>query len=176
MLVRERAFIFFFKAEDGIRDLTVTGVQTCALPICPVDGSRHVEVAGHLEAAAEIGSVGVAQAHSGPLGRHPGGIAERDAPGQEVAADGAGKTADRKSTRLNSSHSQISYAVFCLKKKTKHSSAQPSEGHDRERESRSVMAKRGSPFSVKSCEPCRLRLRKRLNGKYYAKATCHIAA
>src|SRR2546430_3442105 len=27
-------------------------------------------------------------------------------------------TADRKSTRLNSSHSQISYAVFCLKKKT----------------------------------------------------------
>src|SRR3989475_1940476 len=28
--------------------------------------------------------------------------------------------ADRKSTRLNSSHSQISYAVFCLKKKTKH--------------------------------------------------------
>src|SRR2546430_3232479 len=27
---------------------------------------------------------------------------------------------DRKSTRLNSSHSQISYAVFCLKKKTRH--------------------------------------------------------
>src|SRR2546430_8758699 len=35
---RERAsasvcFVFFFQAEDGIRDLTVTGVQTCALPI-----------------------------------------------------------------------------------------------------------------------------------------------
>src|SRR5688572_32431433 len=29
-------------------------------------------------------------------------------------------TEDRKSTRLNSSHSQISYAVFCLKKKTIH--------------------------------------------------------
>src|SRR2546427_4482076 len=28
-------------------------------------------------------------------------------------------TVDRKSTRLNSSHSQISYAVFCLKKKKK---------------------------------------------------------
>src|SRR5256886_7855879 len=27
---------FFFQAEDGIRDLTVTGVQTCALPILPV--------------------------------------------------------------------------------------------------------------------------------------------
>src|SRR5256886_2858790 len=26
-------FVFFFQAEDGIRDLTVTGVQTCALPI-----------------------------------------------------------------------------------------------------------------------------------------------
>src|SRR5205085_10297002 len=30
----------------------------------------------------------------------------------------APKAIDRKSTRLNSSHSQISYAVFCLKKKT----------------------------------------------------------
>src|SRR5688572_1813150 len=28
---------FFFQAEDGIRDLTVTGVQTCALPISRVD-------------------------------------------------------------------------------------------------------------------------------------------
>src|SRR5438128_5307102 len=26
-------FVFFFQAEDGIRDATVTGVQTCALPI-----------------------------------------------------------------------------------------------------------------------------------------------
>src|SRR2546430_12595884 len=31
----------------------------------------------------------------------------------------AGPALDRKSTRLNSSHSQISYAVFCLKKKKK---------------------------------------------------------
>src|SRR2546427_7469037 len=31
----------------------------------------------------------------------------------------AAMVADRKSTRLNSSHSQISYAVFCLKKKKK---------------------------------------------------------
>src|SRR5437867_5828037 len=28
------SFFFFFQAEDGIRDRTVTGVQTCALPIC----------------------------------------------------------------------------------------------------------------------------------------------
>ena len=26
-------FFFFFQAEDGIRDVAVTGVQTCALPI-----------------------------------------------------------------------------------------------------------------------------------------------
>src|SRR3712207_7060617 len=32
----------------------------------------------------------------------------------------AGDGADRKSTRLNSSHANISYAVFCLKKKKKH--------------------------------------------------------
>src|SRR3712207_7214485 len=29
-------FFFFFQAEDGIRDIGVTGVQTCALPICGV--------------------------------------------------------------------------------------------------------------------------------------------
>src|SRR5688500_19807960 len=28
------SFFFFFQAEDGIRDYKVTGVQTCALPIC----------------------------------------------------------------------------------------------------------------------------------------------
>src|SRR5436190_14183473 len=36
-------------------------------------------------------------------------------------------TQDRKSTRLNSSHTVISYAVFCLKKKS-----DPSDGHRRE--------------------------------------------
>src|SRR6266542_6053718 len=30
---RRDIFVFFFQAEDGIRDATVTGVQTCALPI-----------------------------------------------------------------------------------------------------------------------------------------------
>src|SRR6267143_3285806 len=33
-------FFFFFQAEDGIRDGTVTGVQTCALPISADDLSR----------------------------------------------------------------------------------------------------------------------------------------
>src|SRR5688572_32544956 len=38
-------------------------------------------------------------------------------PGPRAAANVSSRRPDRKSTRLNSSHSQISYAVFCLKKK-----------------------------------------------------------
>src|SRR2546426_9095194 len=38
---------------------------------------------------------------------------------------------DRKSTRLNSSHLVISYAVFCLKKKTTHAATTPSATQDR---------------------------------------------
>src|SRR2546427_5152835 len=38
---------------------------------------------------------------------------------RDVMVDVLGHERDRKSTRLNSSHSQISYAVFCLKKKKK---------------------------------------------------------
>src|SRR2546426_7486853 len=38
----------------------------------------------------------------------------------QLEANGCGRMRDRKSTRLNSSHLVISYAVFCLKKKTKH--------------------------------------------------------
>src|SRR5256885_16442888 len=33
-------FFFFFQAEDGIRDYKVTGVQTCALPICCVSRNQ----------------------------------------------------------------------------------------------------------------------------------------
>src|SRR2546429_4391723 len=83
---------FFFQAEDGIRDVAVTGVQTCALPISD-DGYLYHEIVelhwriarqrGHLRAAFYL-------EHS---------------------------NRDRKSTRLNSSHGYISYAVFCLKKK-----------------------------------------------------------
>src|SRR6266516_2005984 len=40
--------VFFFQAEDGIRDRTVTGVQTCALPIfalCPAAAGGVAEAA-----------------------------------------------------------------------------------------------------------------------------------
>src|SRR2546430_6180815 len=44
---------------------------------------------------------------------------------------------DRKSTRLNSSHSQISYAVLCLDEKTHEPGAEDDEQHDVEADSRS---------------------------------------
>src|SRR5205085_4787722 len=82
-------WFFFFQAEDGIRALTVTGVQTCALPISPCarQGSKR----------------GSSRSSRGSW---------RGSPGRLVWG-----LVDRKSTRLNSSHSQTSYAVFCLKKK-----------------------------------------------------------
>src|SRR5438270_8630879 len=53
--------------------------------------------------------------------RHRGIAVARPAPAgaaaREAGAVRARDVVDRKSTRLNSSHSQISYAVFCLKKK-----------------------------------------------------------
>src|SRR5688572_32282024 len=85
-------FFFFFQAEDGIRDLTVTGVQTCALPISNRRSSLELNFFDDK-----------IPCFAAPLG------AFFFQPRQS--------SIDRKSTRLNSSHSQISYAVFCLKKK-----------------------------------------------------------
>src|SRR5256886_17511465 len=46
LVVLEFSVFFFFQAEDGIRDLTVTGVQTCALPILWYARSRHSSIQG----------------------------------------------------------------------------------------------------------------------------------
>src|SRR2546427_4181005 len=46
-------------------------------------------------------------------------VAGTEIEGKEGESDEHLASLDRKSTRLNSSHSQISYAVFCLKKKKK---------------------------------------------------------
>src|SRR3712207_7525796 len=51
--------------------------------------------------------------------RHEIGAGERPAAGHTAATLGLRLEEDRKSTRLNSSHANISYAVFCLKKKIK---------------------------------------------------------
>src|SRR3712207_8088754 len=50
-----------------------------------------------------------------------GGVDERAGRIDQGHAGAHQPLADRKSTRLNSSHANISYAVFCLKKKKKHS-------------------------------------------------------
>src|SRR5437762_5747223 len=47
---------FFFQAEDGIRDTSVTGVQTCALPICCADHAL-LPGAGRLAGGADPLSV-----------------------------------------------------------------------------------------------------------------------
>src|SRR2546430_13512735 len=61
-----------------------------------------------------VGEEGVAEA--GLIGRlQPSG--RNDLVGVDVLDWQRDDAGDRKSTRLNSSHSQISYAVFCLKKK-----------------------------------------------------------
>src|SRR3712207_6993981 len=65
----------------------------------PPDGRRGVDLVG------AVGAVLV-------LARRP-----RVDVGEEVAHEGIDGRVDRKSTRLNSSHANISYAVFCLKKK-----------------------------------------------------------
>src|SRR2546429_5419844 len=100
LVIMDIRFFFFFQAEDGIRDVAVTGVQTCALPICLGEfgscSKQEVRMKGKLVSVLPLFFVVLASAVP--------------APAQQT---------DRKSTRLNSSHGYISYAVFCLKKKNK---------------------------------------------------------
>src|SRR5256885_6260835 len=93
---------FFFQAEDGIRDYKVTGVQTCALPIYAEASPFHRERLRHHVQA------GLRHRRRHDVWR--AGVY----PGDENRDH---RALDRKSTRLNSSHLVISYAVFCLEKK-----------------------------------------------------------
>src|SRR2546428_9269335 len=94
--MKQRIVVFFFQAEDGIRDLIVTGVQTCALPICGMSSRLFQNIREKQGLAYAVFSELSPYRDTGLLSIYAG---------------------DRKSTRLNSSHDQISYAVFCLKKK-----------------------------------------------------------
>src|SRR3989440_902512 len=51
----DTSFFFFFQAEDGIRDLIVTGVQTCALPISARRRSRRVQARATQSARGSAG-------------------------------------------------------------------------------------------------------------------------
>src|SRR5258707_6012003 len=64
---------FFFQAEDGIRDIGVTGVQTCALPISP----RRFVVGRLIDAFEQRNSVA-------PGGVYPTSAKSRSVPGQSV--------------------------------------------------------------------------------------------
>src|SRR5688572_2596327 len=77
----------------------------------------------HFGANATLGGC-VAAGLSGPRRAYAGAVRDlvlgvRMLDGKGTDLKFGGQVIDRKSTRLNSSHSQISYAVFCLKKKTK---------------------------------------------------------
>src|SRR3712207_6977485 len=126
--------IFFFQAEDGIRDIGVTGVQTCALPIYSLrtqwrrkaDGGSLAERTRAVSAAVRVwvrtaGSRSLVRAPSTstPIGRRsaPATTAPRVCARLTCSSGRPAIEGDRKSTRLNSSHANISYAVFCLKKK-----------------------------------------------------------
>src|SRR3712207_7201050 len=80
---------------------------------------RHVEAALRLVErllgrAEDVGVVLDEVAHAQEAVQGPGQLVAVQQPRLAVAL---GQVADRKSTRLNSSHANISYAVFCLKKK-----------------------------------------------------------
>src|SRR2546430_16901789 len=88
---------FFFFNDTATTEIYTLSLHD-ALPICDGDGWR-IAITG-----------GSAHEADGIVLALPVFAAGR-------LLEGVGVTQDRKSTRLNSSHSQISYAVFCLKKK-----------------------------------------------------------
>src|SRR5258707_11732011 len=88
-VLKSVVFFFFFQAEDGIRDIGVTGVQTCALPI----SGRTIPTARPRPAATR-------SARSGPGGRDRPARARcghREPPARCLAARPRASTPDRKS-------------------------------------------------------------------------------
>src|SRR5438876_8981443 len=94
----------------GSRNMAIVNVFVRGVPPVPVEGKPSVEARGAAHpmrrtARARIDWGFMAWSREG--GRLPGGAGEFP----------TASARDRKSTRLNSSHPSISYAVFCLKKK-----------------------------------------------------------
>src|SRR6266436_8185480 len=85
----KRLLFFFFQAGDGIRDVAVTGVQTCALPISGRGG----------EARRGGDGVLVPQAHAGPVPR--GRRVERKSRGDERAVRARQEDARRTARRIS---------------------------------------------------------------------------
>src|SRR5256886_17057267 len=79
----------FIQAEDGIRDLTVTGVQTCALPISPSGPLGIRESAGPRSAVAvSVAGGGVGRPHaSANVARANGRTGRGNPMAQEILSD-----------------------------------------------------------------------------------------
>src|SRR3989449_5187811 len=98
---------FFFQTEDGIRDVAVTGVHTCAFFF----SSRRRHTRSDRDWSSDVCSSDRSEEHTSELqSQAEDGIRDLIVTGVQTCA----LPIDRKSTRLNSSHDQISYAVFCL--------------------------------------------------------------
>src|SRR2546429_7057896 len=117
--------IFLFQAEDGIRDVAVTGVQTCALPISldaaqiqqqPNQGTVDLQQV-QLGFRDTSGTEWSARADRGELAQESGVVQLEGGvrlagvlPDMGEPAAISTERLDRKSTRLNSSHGYNSYA------------------------------------------------------------------
>src|SRR2546426_5352903 len=109
-------WFFFFQAKDGIRDYKVTGVQTCALPICssvpPPGSGRERSNTPTLSRPRKpppkrwFPSLSLRFTHQVKLRQSFWKRRER----KSRSRPPRGPVIDRKSTRLNSSHLVISYA------------------------------------------------------------------
>src|SRR2546430_17669183 len=89
LIPQQLSFFFFFFNDTATTEIYTLSLHD-ALPICDSNRDRCKPGRHDRQPARRV---------------HPCGVI------------GPGDHPDRKSTRLNSSHSQISYAVFCLKKK-----------------------------------------------------------
>src|SRR2546426_4527588 len=86
--------------------------------ICAPPGPRRLTCPQAMRRNSRLSCAGVNSAHPvSPLGRRPRGLRLMEEVQQLPLSELS--EGDRKSTRLNSSHLVISYAVFCLKKKKK---------------------------------------------------------
>src|SRR5256886_13012933 len=116
---------FEYIADRGmVRVRIVPDMGRLTAMVARVENSAATQspAAGPAPAAQRAPAGAGATAPATPPPRPPKPSAIAAAPMVEAHAPGAaGTVEDRKSTRLNSSHSQISYAVFCLKKKKKQS-------------------------------------------------------
>src|SRR5688500_20299064 len=107
VLCEEQSFTLFFAAAGPLLDSHSFPTRRSS------DLGRRLDVS--VEGAAAAGGVPCCRVR----GRAGGGAAAVPAGADALLAHPARRIADRKSTRLNSSHLVISYAVFCLKKKKK---------------------------------------------------------